>query len=124
LIMVAVDQHGDIAILRTLGASTGEIIGIFMVHSGLIGLIGPSLGGVVGVVLSLCATDVVHSLARVFNVRLLESDVYPISYLPSDLQWSDVAQIAVTALIISFFASLYPAWRASRVQPAEALRYE
>lgn len=124
LIMVVVDKQGDIAILRTLGASTGEIIGIFMVQGGLIGLIGTSLGVVVGVVLSLCVTDVVQWLERIFNVRFLESDVYPISYLPSDLQWSDVAQIAVTALIISFFASLYPAWRASRIQPAEALRYE
>ena len=124
LIMVVVDKQGDIAILRTLGASTGEIIGIFMVQGGLIGLIGTALGVAVGVLLSLCVTDAVQWLERLLNVRFLESDVYPISYLPSDLQWSDVAQIAVTALIISFFAALYPAWRASRVQPAEALRYE
>lgn len=124
LIMVVVDKQGDIAILRTLGASTGEIIGIFMVQGGLIGLIGTSLGVALGVLLSLCVTDVVQWLERVFNVRFLESDVYPISYLPSDLQWPDVAQIAFTALVISFFAALYPAWRASRVQPAEALRYE
>lgn len=124
LIMVVVDKQGDIAILRTLGASTGEIIGIFMVQGGLIGLIGTALGVAVGVLLSLCVTDAVQWLERLLNVRFLESDVYPISYLPSDLQWSDVAQIGVTALIISFFAALYPAWRASRVQPAEALRYE
>ena len=124
LIMVVVDKQGDIAILRTLGASTGEIIGIFMVQGGLIGLIGTSLGVALGVLLSLCVTDVVQWLERVFNVRFLESDVYPISYLPSDLQWPDVARIAFTALLISFFAALYPAWRASRIQPAEALRYE
>ena len=87
-------------------------------------LIGTALGVAVGVLLSLCVTDAVQWLERLLNVRFLESDVYPISYLPSDLQWSDVAQIAVTALIISFFAALDPAWRASRVQPAEALRYE
>lgn len=124
LIMVVVDKQGDIAILRTLGASTSEIIGIFMVQGGLIGLIGTSVGVVVGVILSLCVTDVVQWLEHALNVRFLESDVYPISYLPSDLQWPDVAQIAVTALVISFFAALYPAWRASRVQPADALRYE
>lgn len=124
LIMVVVDKQGDIAILRTLGASSGEITGIFMVQGGLIGLIGTSLGVALGVLLSLCVTDVVQWLERALNVRFLESDVYPISYLPSDLQWPDVAQIAITALVISFFAALYPAWRASRVQPAEALRYE
>jgi lipoprotein-releasing system permease protein len=124
LIMVVVDKQGDIAILRTLGASTGEIIGIFMVQGGLIGVIGTSLGVMLGVGLSLCVTDFVQWLERFAGIQFLQSDVYPISYLPSDLQWGDVGQIAATALIISFFASLYPAWRASRVQPADALRYE
>lgn len=124
LIMVVVDKQGDIAILRTLGASEMEIIGIFMVQGGLIGLIGTSLGVALGVLLSWCVTDVVQWLEHILQIRFLESDVYPISYLPSDLQWPDVARIAVTALIISFFAALYPAWRASRIQPAEALRYE
>lgn len=124
LIMVVVDKQGDIAILRTLGASTGEIIGIFMVQGGLIGVIGTGLGVVLGVVLSLCVTDLVQWIERLSGIQFLQSDVYPISYLPSDLQWGDVGQIAATALIISFFASLYPAWRASRVQPADALRYE
>lgn len=124
LIMVVVDKQGDIAILRTLGASTAEIIGIFMVQGGLIGIIGTSLGVLVGVVLSLYVTDFVQWLERVFSIQFLQSDVYPISYLPSHLEWADVGQIALTALVISFCASLYPAWRASRVQPADALRYE
>lgn len=124
LIMVVVDKQGDIAILRTLGASTGEIIGIFMVQGGLIGVIGTSLGVLLGVLLSLCVTDLVQWLEGVLGIQFLQSDVYPISYLPSNLQWGDVGQIALTALVISFFASLYPAWRASRVQPADALRYE
>lgn len=124
LIMVVVDKQGDIAILRTLGASTSEIIGIFMVQGGLIGVIGTGLGVVLGVVLSLCVTDLVQWLERLLGIQFLQSDVYPISYLPSDLQWGDVGQIALTALVISFFASLYPAWRASRIQPADALRYE
>lgn len=124
LIMVVVDKQGDIAILRTLGASSGEIIGIFMVQGGLIGLIGTALGVLLGVLLSLGVTDFVQWLETFFSIRFLESDVYPVSYLPSDLQWYDVAKITITALIISFFAALYPALRASRVQPADALRYE
>ena len=124
LIMVVVDKQSDIAILRTLGASTREIISIFMVQGGLIGLIGISVGVVLGVLLSLWVTDVVQWLERALDVRFLQSDVYPISYLPSDLQWPDVVQVALTALVISFLAALYPAWRASRVQPADALRYE
>ncbi|MES2824776.1 MAG: lipoprotein-releasing ABC transporter permease subunit [Pseudomonadota bacterium] len=124
LIMVVVDKQGDIAILRTLGASSSEIIGIFMVQGGLIGFIGTAIGGVVGVLLSFVVTDLVSGIEKLSGVQFLHSDVYPISYLPSDLQWSDVLQVLSTALIISFFASLYPAWRASRVQPAEALRYE
>ncbi len=124
LIMVVVDKQGDIAILRTLGASTGEILGVFMVQGGLIGLVGTLLGVVLGVLLSVTVTDLVLWLERLLGVQFLQSDVYPISYLPSDLQAGDVVQIAATALVISLVASLYPAWRASRVQPAEALRYE
>lgn len=124
LIMVVVDKQGDIAILRTLGASSGEIIGIFMVQGGLIGFIGTSIGGVLGVLLSLVVTDLIRGVEKLFGIQFLHSDVYPISYLPSDLQWPDVFQVLLTALVISFFASLYPAWRASRIQPAEALRYE
>lgn len=124
LIMVVVDKQGDIAILRTLGASTREIMGIFMVQGGLIGLIGTALGVVFGVTLALSITDLVQALEALLGIQFLHSDVYPISYLPSDLNWHDVFKIAITALIISFVASLYPAWRASRIQPADALRYE
>ncbi|MBE8717440.1 lipoprotein-releasing ABC transporter permease subunit [Cellvibrio polysaccharolyticus] len=124
LIMVVVDKQGDIAILRTLGASTSDIVGIFMVQGGLIGLIGTSAGIVLGVGLSLVVTDLAQGIERITGIQFLHSDVYPISYLPSDLQWGDVIYIGGTALAISVIASLYPAWRASRVQPAEALRYE
>jgi lipoprotein-releasing system permease protein len=124
LIMVVVDKQGDIAILRTLGASSSEIIGIFMAQGGLIGFIGTFIGGILGVLLSFVVTDLVRGIEKLFKVQFLHSDVYPISYLPSDLHWSDVLQVSVTALSISFFASLYPAWRASRVRPADALRYE
>lgn len=124
LIMVVVDKQGDIAILRTLGASSKEIIGIFMIQGGLIGLIGTAIGAVLGVLLSWVVTDLIAGLEKLLGIQFLHSDVYPISYLPSNLHWSDVAQVAATSLFICFFAALYPAWRASRVQPADALRYE
>jgi lipoprotein-releasing system permease protein len=124
LIMVVVDKQGDIAILRTQGASSKEIIGIFMVQGGLIGLTGTSVGAVLGVLLSYVVTDAVSGFERLTGIQFLHSDVYPISYLPSDLQWIDVLQVTLTSLVICFFAALYPAWRASRVQPAEALRFE
>ncbi|MFO1387772.1 lipoprotein-releasing ABC transporter permease subunit [Cellvibrio sp.] len=124
LIMVVVDKQGDIAILRTLGASSKEIIGIFMIQGGLIGLIGTSIGAVLGVILSWVVTDLIAGLEKILGIQFLHSDVYPISYLPSNLSWLDVVQVSATSLFICFFAALYPAWRASRVQPAEALRYE
>jgi len=124
LIMVVVDKQGDIAILRTLGASSEEIIGIFMVQGGLIGLIGTSIGAVLGVLLSYIITDLISGLEKLLGIQFLHSDVYPISYLPSNLYWSDVVQVVAISLFICFFAALYPAWRASRIQPADALRYE
>jgi len=124
LIMVVVDKQGDIAILRTMGASSYEIMAIFMVQGGLIGLTGAFLGLILGVVLSQVVTPLVQAIEKLFGIQFLHSDVYPISYLPSDLHWGDVARVVITALVISFFATLYPAWRASRIQPADALRYE
>lgn len=124
LIMVVVDKQGDIAILRTMGASTAEIMAIFMVQGGLIGLIGTSIGLVLGVTLSYFVTPLVQMIERIFGIQFLHSDVYPITYLPSELVAGDIAKVVVTALLISFFVSLYPAWRASKIQPADALRYE
>ncbi len=124
LIMVVVDKQGDIAILRTMGASTREIMGIFMIQGGLIGTIGAALGLVLGAGLSAVVTPAVQLIERVFGIQFLHSDVYPISYLPSDFHRGDALYVVVIALVISFFATLYPAWRASRVQPADALRYE
>lgn len=124
LVMVVVDKQGDIAILRTMGATSAEIIGIFMVQGGLIGLIGTLVGGALGVILSLLVTKMVAGIEAIFDIQFLHSDVYPISYLPSDLKCVDVMQIMLVALCISFFSSLYPAWRASKVLPADALRYE
>ncbi len=124
LIMVVVDKQGDIAILRTMGASTADIMAIFMVQGGLIGLIGTSIGLLLGITLSHIVTPLVQWIEKILGVQFLHSDVYPITYLPSEVVMADVAKVVVTALLISFFVSLYPAWRASKIQPADALRYE
>ncbi|AMO57039.1 cell division protein FtsX [Endozoicomonas montiporae] len=124
LIMVVTDKQSDIAILRTLGASPRTIMGIFMVQGSLIGIIGTVLGVVLGVIAALNVADIVATIERVLSIRFLSPDVYFISYLPSELQWGDVISISVAGLLMSFLATLYPAWRASKTQPAEALRYD
>jgi len=124
LVMVVVDKHGDIAILRTLGASTKKIMGVFMVQGSLIGLIGTAVGLITGVLIAWWVPELVAWLERLLDFQFLKSDVYPISFVPSQILWQDIVAIAATALVLSFFATLYPAWRASRVKPAEALRFE
>ncbi len=124
LIMVVNDKQGDIAILRTLGASTGDIMTIFVVQGTLIGLVGAMLGVIFGCLTSLVITDIVSWLESVIHYQFLKPDVYPISYLPSDLRWDDVLWITLVALGMSFLATLYPSWRAAKIPPAEALRFE
>ncbi len=124
LVMVVTDKQADIAILRTLGASPASIMGIFLVQGALIGVIGTLLGVAGGVALALNIDVVVPFLERLLNVQFLSKDVYYISDLPSDLQRGDVLTIGGVALVLAFLAGLYPAWRAARVRPAEALRYE
>ncbi|MBC9251357.1 multidrug ABC transporter substrate-binding protein [Pseudomonas alcaligenes] len=124
LIMVVADKRSDIAILRTLGATPGQIMSTFMVQGTVIGSIGTLVGGVLGVIVALNVSTWVAWLERVSGSHILSSDVYFISNLPSDLQGLDVLLICTAALLMSFLATLYPAWRASRTQPAEALRYD
>lgn len=124
LVMVVVEKQGDIAILRTLGLSTYQIMQIFMVQGTLIGLIGTTLGVLGGLGLSLCVESLVRGIEAVFHVQFLKTDVYPLTYLPSEIVWSDVGKVAATALLMSFFATLYPSYKAARIQPADALRYE
>ena len=124
LIMIVTDKRGDIAILRTAGASPRGILAIFITQGTMIGLIGAVLGVVLGVALSLSITHLVVFVEQLFNIQLLNSDVYPIDYVPTDLRFMDVFWVAVTALLMSFVATIYPAWRAAKVQPADALRYE
>lgn len=124
LIMVVTDKQADIAILRTLGISPGSIMGIFMVQGAIIGVIGTLLGLVGGVALALNVDTIVPAIEGLFGVQFLPADVYYISDLPSELRWDDVGKITAVALVLSLVATLYPAWRASRTAPAEALRYE
>ncbi|MDR2872773.1 MAG: lipoprotein-releasing ABC transporter permease subunit [Xanthomonadaceae bacterium] len=118
------DKQADIAILRTLGLSPVETMGIFMVQGSLIGTIGTVLGVIGGIVLTLNLEHILGAIERVFRVELLPEDVYYITGLPTQLQASDILIIVIVALTMSFLATLYPAWRAARTHPAEALRYE
>jgi lipoprotein-releasing system permease protein len=124
LVMAVTDKESDIAILRTLGASPGSIMQVFIVQGALIGVIGLALGLAGGVALALNIDVVVPAIERLFNTQFLAKEVYYISELPSDLQWRDVGIIAAVSFVLTLLATLYPSWRASRVNPAEALRYE
>ena len=124
LVMAVTDKQADIAILRTLGATPGGIMKIFMVNGTLIGVIGTLIGIGTGVVSALNVDVVVPFIERLFHVQFLSKQVYLITELPSDLHRSDVIAIAVVSLVLSLLATVYPSWRASRVNPAEALRYE
>jgi len=124
LVMAVTDKQADIAILRTLGASPGSIMSIFMVQGALIGFIGLGLGVLGGVTLALNVDVVVPFIERVLGTQLMSKEVYYISNLPSELQWRDVITITAVSFVLSLAATIYPSWRASRVNPAEALRYE
>jgi lipoprotein-releasing system permease protein len=124
LVMVVTDKRADIAILRTLGATPASVMGVFIVQGAVIGLFGTLLGAVGGVALALNVETIVPAIERLFHVQFLSPDVYYISKLPSELNWPDVWRISMLAFLLSLLATLYPAWRASRTQPAEALRYE
>ncbi len=124
LIMVVTDKESDIAILRTLGATPAAIMGIFIVQGSVIGVVGTLFGAIGGVALALNVETLVPAIESLFGMKFLSPEVYYISDLPSDMQWVDVVRISLVALLLSLIATVYPAWRASRTQPAEALRYE
>ncbi|HLE66559.1 MAG TPA: lipoprotein-releasing ABC transporter permease subunit [Burkholderiales bacterium] len=124
LVMLVTDKQADIAILRTLGASPRSVMEIFVVQGALIGVIGTLIGVVGGVLLALNVDVVVPAIENTLGFKFLAKDVYYISDLPSDVQAKDVATIGLVSLALSFLATIYPSWRASRVNPAEALRYE
>jgi lipoprotein-releasing system permease protein len=122
--MLVTDKQADIAILRTLGAAPGSVMQIFMVQGAVIGVIGTLLGVAGGVALALNIETVVPALESALGFKFLSKDVYMIPDLPSQVEWPDVSVITVVSLLLSFIATLYPSWRAARVNPAEALRYE
>ncbi|PRY66096.1 lipoprotein-releasing system permease protein [Vreelandella songnenensis] len=124
LVMVVTDKRADIAILRTIGATPRSIMGIFIVQGLAIGLIGIAIGVAVGILLALTVSDLIGWFEATFGIQFLDAGVYFISDLPSQLQWDDVRNIVLAAFGLTFLSTLYPAWRAARVQPADVLRYE
>ena len=124
LVMTVTDKQADIAILRTLGASPRSVMGIFMVQGALSGIIGTLAGVLFGLLIAFNVGTLVAGIEALLRVSFLPSSVYLISRMPSDPQAADIAPVVVISLLLSFIATLYPSWRASRVQPAEALRYE
>ena len=124
LVMTVTDKRADIAILRTLGASPQSIMGIFVVQGAMVGVIGTLAGLLLGLGIAYNIDVIVPALERLFRASFLPKDIYLISRMPSDPQSSDIMPIAIISLVLSFLATLYPSWRASRVNPAEALRYE
>ena len=124
LIVIVTEKQADIAILRTLGLSPRGVMGVFMVQGAVVGIIGTAVGTLLGVLVAYNVEGLVQFLERVFQTSFLAPDVYLISALPSDLRWEDVTAISGASLTLALLSTIYPAWRASKVQPAEALRYE
>jgi lipoprotein-releasing system permease protein len=124
LVMLVQDKQADIAILRTLGISPNSVMGVFMVQGTIVGSVGIALGVLGGVLLATNLPALVKWIEHVFHVEFLSPDIYYISEVPSDMHWSDVGWIAAVAFVFCLLATLYPAWRAARTQPAAALRYE
>ena len=124
LVMTVTDKRADIAILRTLGASPGSIMGIFVVQGAMVGVIGTLAGLLMGLGVAYNIDVIVPALERLLGASFLPQDIYLISRMPSDPQQADILPVAIIALLMAFAATLYPSWRASQVNPAEALRYE
>lgn len=124
LVMVVNEKQSDIAILRTYGATPRMIMNIFMIQGGLVGVFGTLLGVVSGLALAYNVTEIVDWIQNVFHVQFLSSDVYFVNYLPSKIEWTDIVKISVASLFLSLIATIYPAWRAAKMDPVESLRYE
>jgi lipoprotein-releasing system permease protein len=124
LMMVVSEKESDIAILRTFGATPRMVMTIFIIQGGIIGIFGTLLGIIGGLALAWNVTEIVNWIQTVFNVQFLSSNVYFVNYLPSHIEFSDVVQICFASLVLSLLATIYPAWRASKMDPVESLRYE
>jgi lipoprotein-releasing system permease protein len=124
LVMIVKEKQTDIAILRTIGAAPGNVLKMFLVQGALIGLVGTIAGALLGWVLALNVTEVIHWIESAFGIKFLDASVYLMSDLPSEVRTGDVLQVCIVALTLSALATIYPAWRASRTLPAEALRHD
>ncbi len=124
LVLAVNDKASDIAVLKTMGCSNQQILGIFIVQGSVIGLVGVTVGIVLGIVFSLIVSDGVVWLEQLIGYQFLNTDVYPIDHLPSDIRSMDIVMVASIALLLSILATIIPAWQASKVDPAEVLRYE
>ena len=124
LVMSVQDKRADIAILRTLGASPRSIMRIFVVQGAVVGVVGTLIGLLIGLLTAFNIDPIVGFIERLFNARLLPPDIYLISRMPSDPQAANIVPVVLVSLLLAFLSTLYPSWRASRVNPAEALRYE
>jgi lipoprotein-releasing system permease protein len=124
LVMTVTDKQPDIAILRTLGASPRSITKIFMIQGALVGIMGTAAGVALGVLVALNIDVIVPFIEHLLGVQFLSKDIYLIAEIPSDLRWPDVFKIGGVSVLLAFVATIYPSWSASRVKPAEALRYE
>jgi len=124
LVMTVTDKQPDIAILRTLGSSPRSIMKIFMIQGGLVGILGTFAGVGLGVLVAMNIDVIVPFIEHLFGIQFLSRDIYRISAIPSDMRWPDVFKIGGISVLLAFAATIYPSWSASRVKPAEALRYE
>jgi lipoprotein-releasing system permease protein len=124
LIMAVIDKRADIAIMRTFGASPRSVMSIFIIQGALIGIIGTFLGVALGLLIALNIGVIIPFIESIFHVQFLAKDVYYISEVPSQVLWSDVLLITLISIILSLLATLYPSYKASQINPAEALRYE
>ena len=124
LVMTVTDKQADIAILRTLGASPSSIMGIFVVQGALVGVVGTLSGLGLGLLVAFNIGSIVPAIEQALGASFLPKDIYLISRMPSDPQWADIGPVVIIALVLAFIATLYPSWRASRIDPAEALRHE
>lgn len=124
LVLAVNDKAADIAILRTMGCNNRQILAIFIVQGMVIGVVGVAIGVLLGVLLSLVLSDGVHALEQLIGYQFLRTEVYPVDHLPTDIRALDVLVVALVALLLSILATLFPAWQASRIDPARVLRYE